>query len=484
MGQTGHWDVIVLGAGIAGLNALAVASGYVGRDGRLLLADRREDPGGMWNDTYDYVRLHQPHPFFTAADIRWTQGHPPAHLASKAEVLAHFHHCLEVVSQRTRLDTRLGAEYLGHTERDGIVEVTLRTADGTVETLTADRLVKAFGHDIAVNPALPLSSTRVHSVSPNAHDMQTGPISEDSAPVWVVGGGKTGMDTALALVRAQPHRDVRVLVGAGTSFFVREEWFPSGLRRWTGKRVNQYGVDYTLQFDGANEADVQRWFLQKAGHAPVDEPRDFVLGIVGRDEMATLRERVKEFAKEYLADVVDTADGPVLHLRSGATRPLADGTWIVNCTGYVGKGDQAYEPHASPSGRVVSINDRAAVTHLTSFAGYFLTHALMRDLLPLEDLYELDLQALGNDPALKPTVGIACFTASLHNFSVFFDALPLSVFSRNGLDYDGWFPKPRVLGGALRFAATHHRMRARQRAALDVLGTRGVHSGPVSSRTA
>jgi len=74
-GRVEHYDVVVLGAGIAGLNALVVASEYVKRKGRVMLVDRRVGPGGMWNDTYDYVRLHQPHPFFTAGDIRWEQGH-------------------------------------------------------------------------------------------------------------------------------------------------------------------------------------------------------------------------------------------------------------------------------------------------------------------------------------------------------------------------------------------------------------------------
>src|SRR3954451_16958316 len=105
-GRVEHYDVIVLGAGIAGLNALVVASQYVGRKGRVLLVDRRSGPGGMWNTTYDYVRLHQPHAFFTVGDIRWPQRLRREHLATKTEVLEHLRHCLDVVAGRTRLDTR------------------------------------------------------------------------------------------------------------------------------------------------------------------------------------------------------------------------------------------------------------------------------------------------------------------------------------------------------------------------------------------
>ena len=84
----------ILGAGFAGMNALAVASRYLGPQDRVVLVDRRPRCGGMWHDTYDFVRLHQPHPMFTAGDIAWRTRQPPWHLASKPEVLAHFEHCL------------------------------------------------------------------------------------------------------------------------------------------------------------------------------------------------------------------------------------------------------------------------------------------------------------------------------------------------------------------------------------------------------
>ena len=67
-------DVCIVGAGIAGLNALFVASRYLSSDQKVILIDRRPRVGGMWVDTYPYVRLHQPHPMFTAGNIKWTLG--------------------------------------------------------------------------------------------------------------------------------------------------------------------------------------------------------------------------------------------------------------------------------------------------------------------------------------------------------------------------------------------------------------------------
>lgn len=474
----GHYDVVVVGAGIAGLNALTVASEYVGRTGRLLLVDRRATPGGMWNDAYDYVRLHQPHPFFTAGDIRWTQGHRREHLATKTEVLDHLSHCVGVVAERSQVDTRFGTEYLSHTERDGSVEVRLRDADGNAAVVTAERLVKAYGYDVAANPALPLSSTAVHSISPNEQDVRTGAIGADSAPVWVVGGGKTGMDTVLALLDAQPHREVRMLVGSGTAFVVREDMFPTGVRRWVGGgRANQRVTDLSLRFDGTNEAETMAWLLQHGAHSPVDAPRDYMIGIMGRDEEARIRAGVTEMVRDYLVDVRDADAGPELVLRSGATRPVAAGSWFVNCTGYLARHDRPYEPFASSTGRVLTISDRSATTHLTSFAGYFLTHALMRDLLPMPDLYEADLVELRQKA--KGAWGITALTLTMHNMGVLFDALPQSVFLRAQIDYDKWYPRPRVMAGGLRFMATHRAAVRRQRVALDAVGQRGIRCGPL-----
>ncbi|MGK2855373.1 MAG: NAD(P)-binding protein, partial [Microbacteriaceae bacterium] len=41
-------DVCIVGAGLAGINALFVASRYLSRDQKVILVDRRERVGGMW----------------------------------------------------------------------------------------------------------------------------------------------------------------------------------------------------------------------------------------------------------------------------------------------------------------------------------------------------------------------------------------------------------------------------------------------------
>ena len=55
-----HSEACIVGAGITGLNALIVATKYLSRTDSVVLVDSRPRAGGMWVDTYDYVRLHQP----------------------------------------------------------------------------------------------------------------------------------------------------------------------------------------------------------------------------------------------------------------------------------------------------------------------------------------------------------------------------------------------------------------------------------------
>src|SRR5258705_9477760 len=133
-------DVCIVGAGLAGLNALFVASRYLSRDQKVILVDSRERVGGMWVDTYPYVRLHQPHGMFTAGNIKWTLGQKPSYLATKGEVLGHFEHCLNEIKRRVRVDEFFGWTLESHDETDGIVRITCRSSAGQLRVIEAKRL--------------------------------------------------------------------------------------------------------------------------------------------------------------------------------------------------------------------------------------------------------------------------------------------------------------------------------------------------------
>ena len=161
-------EVCIVGAGIAGLNALFVASQYLSRDQRVILVDRRERVGGMWVDTYPYVRLHQPHRMFTAGNIEWTLGQDRSYLATKGEVLDHFDYCLDVIKRRVQVDEFFGWAVESHDETNGIVRITCRCSDGRRLVVEAKRLIKAYGFQSNPTRPLEISSQRILSVSPDS----------------------------------------------------------------------------------------------------------------------------------------------------------------------------------------------------------------------------------------------------------------------------------------------------------------------------
>lgn len=349
-------DVCIVGTGLAGMNALFVASRYLRRDQRIILVDRRERVGGMWVDTYPYVRLHQPHGMFTAGNIEWILGQERGYLATKDEVLGHFEHCLNVIKQRVKVDDFFGWELESDDEADGIVRVTCRSADGQSVVIESKRLIKAYGFRVVPNDPLELSSSRIWSVSPDYCDVRSGEVQASAAPVWIVGGGKTAMDTAHALMTTYPDREVNLVAGSGTFFTSRDRCWPAGARRWWGGTLtSSIGAEVARRFDGTNETDVANWYRATYGTWSTPDAGNFLLGILSEAENKTIAAGLNDVIMDHLVDAVDRNGSTELVFRSGATKAIQPGSWIVNCTGYIMRREYAYEPYISGGGAVVSV---------------------------------------------------------------------------------------------------------------------------------
>ncbi|MGE5696360.1 MAG: FAD-dependent oxidoreductase [Candidatus Sericytochromatia bacterium] len=474
-------DVCIVGAGIAGLNALFVASRYLSPEQKIVLIDRRARVGGMWVDTYPYVRLHQPHPMFTAGNIRWTLDKEPSYLATKGEVLDHFTHCVDVIKQRVQVEELFGWEFESAEESDGIVRVTCRSADGEVRLVEAERLIKAYGLGVTPNDPLELSSSRVQSVSPDYCDVRSGEMRASNAPVWIIGGGKTAMDTAHTLITEYPGREVHMVAGRGTFFANRDRMFPTGARRWySGALLATVAEQMGLRFDGTNETQVQDWFRSTYGTFVTPSADNYLIGVLSEAENKTISAGLHDVVMDYFVDVVDRKDATEMVFRSGATKQIEPGSWIVNCTGYLGLADAPpYEPYVSHGGAVVSIHPRSATLHLPAFMGYYLTHLLFLDKLRHVPLYEVDLFDLRQKSnVVFPYV---LFALVQHNLSLIYDNVPRRVFSANGLDFDKWYPLPRRLPSMVKFMLTHRRTQEQARQVLDTVRERfDIRCGPLS----
>ncbi|MEV6223716.1 FAD-dependent oxidoreductase [Nocardia fluminea] len=476
-----HCDVCIVGAGIAGMNALFVASRYLSRSQKIILVDRRDRSGGMWVDTYAYVRLHQPHGLFTAGNIKWTLGRDRSYLATKDEVLAHFEHCLEVVRQRVRVDEYFGWALESHEESDGIVRLTCKSSDGRLMVVEAKRLIKAGGFGVVPNEPLAVSSERVVSVSPDFCDMRGDEMRASDTPVWIVGGGKTAMDTAHALITEYPGREVNLVAGSGTFFSDRDRLFPAGGRRWWGGTpATGIFTEIGRRFDGTNETDVATWLRTTYGTWLTPTTGNYLLGLLSGSENQTISDGLNEVIMDHVVDAVDRDGETDLVFRSGSSRTMQPGSWIVNCTGYILRSDPPppYEPYVSGSGAILSLQPRSATFHLTSYMGYFLTHLLFLDKLREVPLYELDALDLRkkSNAALPYVLG----TLAVHNLSLSIDSIPSKAFLDCGIDLDRWYPLPRRMIATTRFLLTHRRGREHLRQTLDTVRARfDVRCGPL-----
>ncbi len=474
------YEVCIVGAGITGMNALVVATSYLPKVAKVLLVDARPQVGGMWVDTYDHVRLHQPHPIFTAGNIKWDLKVAPSHLASKPEILDHFRRCLGVAADQLDIDTELGCSYESHAEFEDLVEVTLRRSDGQLITVRTKRLIKAFGHQVTPNGPMGVTSSQVRSTTPELLGGLDAELRGDEAPIWIVGGGKTAMDAAHHLITTYPDREINMLAGPGTIFTRREMFFPVGARRWfAGESINAVVRETSRRFDGTNEDDVRDWFWGRYGISPSDRPRDYFGAYLSDAECKTIKDGLSTHQNEYLADAVDRNGAVELVLRSGDVRVVPPGTWLVNCSGALLREPHPYEELISASGRVLSLQMRASTTGIfSSFSGYFVAHLMFADKLRGLGLYTLDVEELFSKA--RPLAVYASMSLSMHNLSLITDALPNKVLLGCGLDFDRWYPLPRRMVQTVGMLRTHRRDREHHRKTLDTVMERfGVRGGPV-----
>ncbi|UWQ15127.1 FAD-dependent oxidoreductase [Aliiroseovarius sp. M344] len=478
------YELVVVGAGIAGLNALNAASEYLTKDARVLLLDQKDAPGGMWNTAYDYVRLHQPHPMFTVGNMKWRWQKPHNYLATRDEVQSHLANSLGPIGDKVDLQTRFGqtVERCTEVETCGgpMAEVVFHpngAKDGS-KTVYAKRAIHAPGLNYVLAKPLEFSSKNVISIIPQ--DLRTTLAERPNVPVIIVGGGKTGMDSVLATLAADPARNISLINGRGTNFFNRTKYIPTGLKRWTsGMLASQLFRDVAMAFDGDNEDHTLSHLRKNHSTDPASDNDVFLYGLQSEEELAKIKAGVARTHADYLVDVTDTPDGPQMLMRSRAKASVADGSIFVNCTGsFFRSSDLATPiPILSPNNCVLSINSRDTFHFLTSVSGFFTTHLLYRSQMRRQGFYTVDLEALFRKNR-NAWVGASAAQAYM-NQVVAVQTLPLMLLDRCGLDLDRWYPLPRRIAGLLTMKANATRDIEHCRRCLDRVAERfDVHAKP------
>ncbi|QDZ19668.1 pyridine nucleotide-disulfide oxidoreductase [Chloropicon primus] len=232
-------DYLVVGAGASSLafvDTLVEEMPSV----RVCIVEKREAPGGHWNDAYDFVRLHQPSLFY-GLPSRQLEGNwllsflkfqkPWFHRATKQEILRHYRAGVRSWSRAGR------AQFYGNCEYD--FARTPKSADGTHYFTSLDtgeeysvKVSKKLVNGVEYEPLIPSKcplpfpvDKEVTVLTPN--DL---PATRKRHPHYVVlGCGKTGMDTVIYLQRklGVDPKDITLLVPNDVWIYDRYPRVPS-----------------------------------------------------------------------------------------------------------------------------------------------------------------------------------------------------------------------------------------------------------------
>ena len=198
--MSGHQaDYLIVGAGAMGM---AFADTVLHEsDATMIIVDRHARPGGHWNDSYPFVRLHQPSAFYGVNSralgtnridqVGWNAG--LHELASGTEIVTYFDQVMQqelLPSGRVQYHPR--CEYIG----DGQVR---SLVTGETFAVDAEAVVDATYMDVRV----PSQTAPAFDIADEAWCVPLNelPTLEQVPDRWViVGAGKTGMDACLWLL--------------------------------------------------------------------------------------------------------------------------------------------------------------------------------------------------------------------------------------------------------------------------------------------
>jgi hypothetical protein len=200
-------DYLIIGAGATGL---AFADSLLSEtDAHLTLVDRRDKPGGHWNDAYPFVRLHQPSSYYGVASQALGRGQIDQdglnkgfeELASGLDVTSYLHGVM-----RDRLLQSGRVRFLSMSEHLGDGEVRHLLSGKKTRIGVRRRMVDA---SVCEN-GIPLTHRRkfdvadgVACVPPNFLPQQA----QQHGHFTVLGAGKTAMDSVVWLLESGAEAD-------------------------------------------------------------------------------------------------------------------------------------------------------------------------------------------------------------------------------------------------------------------------------------
>ncbi len=193
-------DYLVVGAGASGMSFVDTLLLHAPEPVSVVLLDKREQPGGHWNDAYDFVKLHQPARNYGVESRALEDGvkHPEL-LASRADILAYY---------RATLDGWIAkghkVEFIGNAAFDFDAGVATRAGAQSKVGAGAKVVDARYTENdlpLLVPPRFSFSASRIDLIPPNELPARAEAVPSVASMqrYCVLGAGKTGQDTMLYL---------------------------------------------------------------------------------------------------------------------------------------------------------------------------------------------------------------------------------------------------------------------------------------------
>jgi len=184
-------DYLVVGCGA---NAMAFIDElfHSTKDTTFIIVDRHHQPGGHWNDAYEFVTLHQPAQSYGVRSKHLEKG--THDLASFNEIRAYYGNVMQELKSSGRVRYFPQCEYKGqnvfHSLLECGLEYTVRVRKKTIDATY-------------VGPSVPSTRKPRYEVAEGVNVVPVNDVATTKEP-WeryvVVGAGKTGIDAVLYML--------------------------------------------------------------------------------------------------------------------------------------------------------------------------------------------------------------------------------------------------------------------------------------------
>jgi hypothetical protein len=354
--KTFDYDLVIVGAGFSGLNALAAAI-RVSPHLRIAVLEATSRVGGHWNTAYSFVRLHNR--YYSIGEAHGLVGGD----GTRDDVLMYATRVLDDILAREDVDVSFlwDCRFFSAQVREKKF-LTIRTSNGW---LTADRLINT------VRYSLPRCIQKPLGVRP--HDL---PGLLGAQRYLVIGSGKTAIDVLCYLSRNNRTAWCTVIGGSPVAFLNREVPMSMIVCRALASMSVGGGASADPVLDRMRENGDAFYFM--------GQPGSWRYGYSDIREMA----QAEGYVDEYLSNMhIDgyaiNGDSLDVYIHGGRIiKYPADDTVLVDCrgglTGMRAYNDDIYAFDCEERVLNIFLTDQTDTCTAYTFAGMFLSGMLQK----------------------------------------------------------------------------------------------------------